>query len=315
MFPRPVDTHESASGRPYLQGQEWGLPPRITGMVGPFNLGMSQSQTCSIKRKEVVIENDIAWRINTMVEFLFGREVNIESAALDPQRRQLLTAVLRQVLANHGGILFLQQLALLGFIYGFVDVLVKLDTSRLAEAVSQTVDAPPPPRDLPPDLGREHGGDVGEVPSGGAQAPPLPSSDAGAGIKDSGTQVPLPVDVEKIAGLIRLEIVDPSRAMPILSDIDWRVVEAYAQVWEEPADGTNNKPGFLSKWLRNSFNRSVPHKTIPPSWKSSPPPPGSATRTAPCSARALIPSAKFRLCTSRIPRFPFHTREPAKSNR
>jgi hypothetical protein len=268
MYPRRLDSHESSSGRPYLQGQEWGLPPRITGMMGPFNPASSQSLVSSIKRKEVVIENDIGWRVNTMVEYLFGKEVGIDSAVADPQRQQLLTAVLRQVLANHGGILFLQQLALLGFIYGFVDVLVKLDTSRLAEAVSQTVDAPPPPRAS----GGDPGG-VGEGSSGDATASPLPSSDAGTGTTDdialatgSGTSgsgepgrtVPLNIDIEKIAGLIRLEIVDPSRAMPILSDIDWRQVEAYAQVWEEPNPGAGEKPGFLSQWLRNSFNRIIP---------------------------------------------------------
>jgi Phage portal protein, SPP1 Gp6-like len=260
MFPRRHDAHESGSGRPYLQGQEWGLPPRITGMIGPFNVATTQNLISSIKRKEVVIENDIGWRINTMVEFLFGRELGIESGAPDPQRQQLLTAVLRQVLANHGGILFLQQLALLGFIYGFVDVLVKLDTSRLAEAVSQTVDAPPPPREL----GGDPGG-VGEGSSGDGHLSPLPSSDAGAGTASGvisntggGTSVPLKIDIEKIAGLIRLEIVDPSRSMPVLSDIDWRAVEAYAQIWEEPGTATGEKGGFLSQWLRSSFNRITP---------------------------------------------------------
>ncbi|HEY1684544.1 MAG TPA: phage portal protein [Tepidisphaeraceae bacterium] len=253
LIPRAFGPHDSRSGKPYLQAQEWGLPSRITG-------GYLHSLN-PIKRKEVVIENDIGWRINTMVEYLFGRELNIESAATDPARQQLLTAVLRQVLANHGGMLFFQQVALLGFVYGFVDVLVKLDISRLAEVVSQTVDTPPPPRDTGGDAG---GGGVGEGISGDATTSPPPSFDPpnSSGTARHGSppaEVPLPVNVEKIASLIRLEIVDPSRAMPILSEVDWRSVQAYAQVWEEPnAASPQPRQGFLSQWLRGTLSKIAP---------------------------------------------------------
>ncbi|HEY5140038.1 MAG TPA: hypothetical protein VIJ25_12085, partial [Methylococcales bacterium] len=50
------------SGRPYVQAQECGLPSRITG-------------TGNARRKEVVIENDITWRVNALVDFLFGKEI------------------------------------------------------------------------------------------------------------------------------------------------------------------------------------------------------------------------------------------------
>jgi hypothetical protein len=165
------------------------------------------------------------------------------------------------VLANHGGMLFFQQVALLGFVYGFVDVLVKLDISRLAEVVSQTVDTPPPPRDTGGDAG---GGGVGEGISGDATTSPPPSSDppdsSGTARHDSPpAEAPLPVNVEKIASLIRLEIVDPSRAMPILSEVDWRSVQAYAQVWEEPnAASPQPRQGFLSQWLRGTLSKIAP---------------------------------------------------------
>ncbi|HWB54381.1 MAG TPA: phage portal protein [Tepidisphaeraceae bacterium] len=245
MSVRAVDAGDNGSGRPYVQGQEWGLPMRITG-------GRVPTQFDSARRKEVVIENDIGWRINTTIEYLFGKEVLLESAAGNPERQQLLTGVLRQVIANHGGMLFFQQLALLGLVYGFVDVVVKLDTTRLAEAVPQTVDAPLPPRVME----GGDGGGVGEGGSGDAAASPLPSTDVG-----SGNHVPPPVDVEKIASLIRLEIVEPGRAMPILSDVDWRTVEAYGQVWEEEVrtegtgNGRNGDGGFLSRWLRGATRR------------------------------------------------------------
>jgi hypothetical protein len=53
------------SGRCYLQAQEYGLPTRITGLVHSANGGLFGGQAArDIQRKEVVIENDIAWRIN-----------------------------------------------------------------------------------------------------------------------------------------------------------------------------------------------------------------------------------------------------------
>ena len=109
----------SATERPYRQGQEWGLPGRITGCRGGQGLD-------AVGRKEVVIENDIAWRVEAMVDYLFGKPVVIESAAGDAGRREEITELLRMVLGRNGGILFLQQIALIGAVYGFVDVVVKV---------------------------------------------------------------------------------------------------------------------------------------------------------------------------------------------
>jgi hypothetical protein len=116
----------ASSTRPYRQAQEWGLPARITGALpggDPTCLSACDFGT----RKEVVIENDIGWRVDTMVDFLFGKPLVITSAASDAARRESISELLRLILAESGGILLLQQLALMGAIYGFVDVLVKLD--------------------------------------------------------------------------------------------------------------------------------------------------------------------------------------------
>src|SRR5437667_183226 len=42
-------------------------------------------------------------------------------------------------------------------------------------------------------------------------------------------------ELRKLAGMIRLEIVEPARAVPILCEADWRDIEGYAQVWEKIA--------------------------------------------------------------------------------
>lgn len=55
----------SESSRCYSQGQEYGLPARITGLVHSSGAGVFGARAVTdVQRKEVVIENDIAWRIN-----------------------------------------------------------------------------------------------------------------------------------------------------------------------------------------------------------------------------------------------------------
>ncbi len=116
--------------RPYRQAQEWGLPTRITGFRAQSTDGALRVD--QVRRKEVVIENDIAWRIETMVEYLFGKSIVILSAAVEADRREQIGELLRQIIASNGGMIFLQQLALLSAVYGHVDVLVKLDLSAMA---------------------------------------------------------------------------------------------------------------------------------------------------------------------------------------
>jgi hypothetical protein len=120
-----VVVDESGSEKPYVQAQEWGLPSRITGIKSGGEIFEGELLD-GLVRKEVVIENDIGWRIDTMVDYLFGKPLVIESTAPDPRRRKLISELLRLILGHNGGILMLQQLALLGSVHGFVDVLVKL---------------------------------------------------------------------------------------------------------------------------------------------------------------------------------------------
>ena len=68
---------ESGSERPYRQAQEWGLPSRITGLRSGGEM-FSGEQVDQVQRKEVVIENDVGSRIDTMVDYLFGKPIVIE---------------------------------------------------------------------------------------------------------------------------------------------------------------------------------------------------------------------------------------------
>jgi Phage portal protein, SPP1 Gp6-like len=125
MLPASASTAVSPSHRPYRQAQEWGLPPRITGALYTHdNVGNPTEHSV---RKEVVIENDIAWRVDTIVDFLFGRTIQIESAAADPKRKAMIEELLRCVIHFNGDSGFFQKLALLGSVYGFVDVVAKYE--------------------------------------------------------------------------------------------------------------------------------------------------------------------------------------------
>jgi hypothetical protein len=113
-----------ACARPYCQAQEFGLPARITGRshLGYGGVGVPEP---ALTRKEVVIENDIGWRIDTAVHFLAGKTVSIESLARRPESASRIEAVLKAVWDASGGLALLQELALLGGVYGFVDLVIR----------------------------------------------------------------------------------------------------------------------------------------------------------------------------------------------
>jgi len=114
-------------GRWYQAAQEVGLPARLRNSSGA-NGSVFHGQP----QREIVIENDIAWRIHTLVDFTFGRPAALQSCAADPERARLIESFLREVFEVNGGVGFYQDLALLGSVYGYVDVLLRVSptTSR-----------------------------------------------------------------------------------------------------------------------------------------------------------------------------------------
>lgn len=131
------------SARRYRLGQERGLPSRLTGCAGRA-WGQLTDDRALWSRKEVVIENDIAWRIHTMVDFMFGRPVAIASGAPDPAKRRLIERVLEAVWEASGGIALMQDLALLGHVYGHVDLIVRVVDRPARGSDSDPSDQPSP---------------------------------------------------------------------------------------------------------------------------------------------------------------------------
>jgi len=120
------DRKVSETGRCYVQAQEYGLPARITGFVHTANGDIFGAKAVKdVQRKEVVIENDIAWRINAGVDFLFGKPVSFISKSPDSRKRAEIETILKAVFAANGAIGFFQDMAVLGSVYGFVDCLVR----------------------------------------------------------------------------------------------------------------------------------------------------------------------------------------------
>ncbi len=126
----------------YVQAQEYGLPTRITGRIYSSNAGVFGGRTVrEVQRKEVVIENDIAWRINAGVDFLFGKPFSFVSKSPDNQKRAEIESILKAVFAANGDIGFFQDMAVLGSVYGFVDCMVRPGHEILKRATSTSCPA------------------------------------------------------------------------------------------------------------------------------------------------------------------------------
>lgn len=227
MVSRGVERDEQGSDRPYRQGQEWGLPSRITGVRCGTDPSVHHAVE-GIARKEVVIENDIAWRIDTIVDFLFGQPIRIGSLCTEPQKRVQIEALLATVFEQNGGRNFLQQLGLLGAVHGFVDVLVKFDPSGANDPTPHGSGGTDEPAALPP---------IEAGPASRAETPvPPPQVDDS---NDTGASSPSSPDARlaRIARMVRFEIVEPARGLPVLSEVDWKMMIAYGVVCRMKRNG------------------------------------------------------------------------------
>jgi hypothetical protein len=172
--------------------QEAGLPARLTGRAS------AAVDDRALTRREIVIENDIAWRIQTMVDFMFGKPVRIESTAPDAGRAALIGQVLDAVWEASGGISLLQDMALLGHVHGHVDLLLRADG-------------------LAP--GRADGASILER-----------------------------------AGELRIEVVEPTRGIPILDPNDYREIRAYVIHFERTMNEAERE-GVAKRIVRSTIGR------------------------------------------------------------
>ncbi len=136
-------------------GQEAGLPARLRpGRCDP-------SLDDRAPAPEIVIENDIAWRLHAMIDLLFGRPLKIESQASDPALQQDIEHALEEVWERSGGRTLFHDIALLGHIYGHADLVVRDDPHNPHNSAGPVIEPIDPcqgiPIQDPSDYRRLHG--------------------------------------------------------------------------------------------------------------------------------------------------------------
>ena len=132
----PFSRHATMAFRPYRLYQEIGLPTRLTGFRVAGDGEPVLAGPLEALRKEIVIENDIAWRINTLVDFATGQLPAFTSSAPQPELRSTINTVLSAVLEANGGAAFLQELALLGAVHGSAFIFIRPPDDLLARATA-----------------------------------------------------------------------------------------------------------------------------------------------------------------------------------
>jgi len=222
-----ADRKVHESGRGYVQAQEYGLPARITGLVHAPHGGVFGAQPVrDIQRKEVVIENDIAWRVNAAADFLFGKPVTLTSRAPDSRKRKDIEAILKALFAANGGPGFFQDMAVLGSVYGFVDCLLR--APRMQISASGDI----PSRDPSPETS--------------SSLPPTPPVSA----------------VLLWAQAIDLELIEAPRALPVLDEDDYRVTRFYVQHFRQKKNTLGSRGSFLSRILGPAGHRSDTRQVV-----------------------------------------------------
>ncbi|KAA0215521.1 MAG: phage portal protein [Leptolyngbya sp. PLA3] len=205
-FRNPLEPVGAGESSARLPAQHRGLPPRLVTPSSPVLDDRSRST------REIVVENDIAWRIATMVDFMFGKPVQLLSTADDEPLRRTIERLLDAIWERSGGIALLQDMALLAHVYGYVDMLVRLDEPALSRA--------------------------------GALAP-----------GDDASHL-----IERIAAMVSIEIIEPTRGIPIVSPEDYRGLDAYVVHFEREVNQTEP-----SRQLRRTlFARQRPQASAAP---------------------------------------------------
>ena len=138
-YRNPIELTRKGVHSKSRRGQAVGLPARLTGLGGAQGLGGVSGLAGGlgfddrVASREIVIENDIAWRIHTMVDFIFGKPIRVRSTARDASKRAQIDRMLDAVWEGSGGVSLLQDMALLGHVYGHVDLVLRVDEGRLEE--------------------------------------------------------------------------------------------------------------------------------------------------------------------------------------
>ena len=219
-----TDRKVNESGRCYVQAQEYGLPARITGLMHTGQAGIFGARPVNqVQRKEVVIENDIAWRVNAAVDFLFGKPITFVSKSPDEPKSAEIESILKALFAANGEIGFFQDMAVLGSVYGFVDCFVRPGDKiieRITSSSSQTLSAD-----------RRYAGSLD--------------------------------DVLQFAQTIDLELIEAPRALPVLEENDYKKIRYYVQHFGQKKNALSKKNSFLARLLSGGTQAGDNRQVVP----------------------------------------------------
>ncbi|MDY6913370.1 MAG: phage portal protein [Planctomycetota bacterium] len=229
----------NGNSRPYFQAQEAGLPARITGVE---RCPSGDQQLTNLRRKEVVIENEIAWRIHTMIDFLFGKCPSIRSQARNVDLAQAIEAVVTAMLEANGSLGLFQEIALYGCVYGFVDIALRTPADKFAGSPSA--------------LERPDGSLARQDAAGSFSAVASAASRPGTSENNSSAQrgrQNLQDDTDRAVAIARgfqWETIEAYRVLPILEEDDYRRVRYWIQrFYKHPPHLVETKrPWFLRGW-------------------------------------------------------------------
>lgn len=230
----PLDDGGS-SGPP---AQRVGLPARLHAEAARFVASEQRS------RREIVIENDIAWRIHTLIDFMFPAPPRIVSTARSASKRHAIEAVLNAAMAAAGdgeSASLWQHAALLGSVYGHVDFLVTMTPASPASSAAGA---------LAGDVAGAVGSVVGAGSDGGADA-----------LASEPSQLERALD--RVRSSLVIETIEAPRAIALLNPHDYRIIDAYIMRWEQPTHDVQRE-SMLSRIAR--FVRGTPTDRNP--WTS-----------------------------------------------
>lgn len=175
-----------------------------------------------------MIENDIAWRIHTLVDFMFPSPPRLVSMARDAAKRREIEAVLAAALDagadGESGPSLWQSAAVLGSVYGHVDFLVSIE----------------PESSIPSKSGASSGGSAFDGPAGALASEPS-----------------LDETLHRVRSSMVIETVEAPRAIALLNERDYRVIDAYILHWSQPTNEVERE-GLLSRISRAVGWRAKP---------------------------------------------------------
>ena len=201
--------YRNALAEPRENGGSTGPPAQVVGL--PKRLRNPDGARDDERlHRELVIENDIGWRIHTLVDFMFPESPRITSQADDPALRDTIDAVLARIIEHSGGIALWQNAALLGSVYGHVDLLIHTD----ALATLSTPSHHNPTSSTTSAIDTPTAGRTRDVPSG-------PSHNT--------TSL-----ADRIGSLVSIETVEAPRAIALVDPDDYRAADAFIVHYRQP---------------------------------------------------------------------------------